>query len=179
MSLKHTILGLLHYKEMHGYRIKEHIERNFGYMWSVNYGQIYPALKKLQNEGLIAMKEVVQNGEKGPPRKLYSLEQAGRDEFKRWLESFPEKQMLIRDPFLMRLVFFGFGTKKRALELIEDQIRQYKKQLENRRENAKRWEKSDVYVKLVADLGVTMNNVILEWLETSQKEIALHAGGDD
>ena len=46
--IKYAILGLLHYTDMHGYRIKEHLERNFGHMWSINYGQIYPNLKQLE-----------------------------------------------------------------------------------------------------------------------------------
>ena len=47
MSIKYAILGLLHYSDMHGYRIKAHIEKNFGHMWSINFGQIYPSLKQL------------------------------------------------------------------------------------------------------------------------------------
>ncbi len=39
MSIKFAILGLLQYKNMHGYRIKKLIERDFGFMWTVNYGQ--------------------------------------------------------------------------------------------------------------------------------------------
>ena len=81
MSLKYSILGLLHYRDMHGYRIKDHIERNFGHMWSINFGQIYPNLKKMYQDNLISMEEVVQKGVKGPPRKLYSITQKGRDEF--------------------------------------------------------------------------------------------------
>ena len=52
MSVKYAILGLLHYRDMHGYRIKRHIEQHFGHMWSINYGQIYPNLKRLEEEGL-------------------------------------------------------------------------------------------------------------------------------
>ncbi|MBN2077576.1 MAG: PadR family transcriptional regulator, partial [Spirochaetes bacterium] len=40
---------------MHGYQIKTHIERNFGHMWSINFGQVYPSLKSLEKEGLIDM----------------------------------------------------------------------------------------------------------------------------
>lgn len=87
MSLKYSILGLLHYEDMHGYRIKEHIEKNFNHMWSVNFGQIYPNLKKLEQEGLVTMGKAVQNGLKGPPKKLYTLTPAGRDAFQQWLEA--------------------------------------------------------------------------------------------
>ena len=51
MSIKYAVLGLLHYKDMHGYKIKDHIEKNFGFMWTVNFGQIYNSLKALVRKG--------------------------------------------------------------------------------------------------------------------------------
>ncbi|MCU0597995.1 MAG: PadR family transcriptional regulator [Desulfobacterales bacterium] len=173
--IKYAILGLLHYTEMHGYRIKEHIERNFGHMWSINYGQIYPNLKKLHDDRLITMKEVVVNGEKGPPRKLYSITDKGREEFLDWLNTSPEKPMLLRDPFLMRFVFFGFGDGKRAIEIIDEQISRYQKELARRKKNLTRWEKSGIYVRLIADLGASLNEMVLEWLKRSKKEILKNA----
>jgi DNA-binding PadR family transcriptional regulator len=173
--IKYAILGLLHYTDMHGYRIKEHIERNFGHMWSINYGQIYPNLKKLHDDRLITMKEVVVNGEKGPPRKLYSITDKGREEFLDWLNTSPEKPMLLRDPFLMRFVFFGFGDGKRAIEIIDEQISRYQKELARRKKNLTRWEKSGIYVRLIADLGASLNEMVLEWLKHSKKEILKNA----
>lgn len=169
--LKYAILGLLQYTDMHGYRIKEHIERNFGHMWSINYGQIYPNLKKLHAEGLVKMTEMGQNGEKGPPRKLYAITGKGKEEFARWLETSPEKSMLLRDPFLMKFVFFGFGDPDRALEIIDDQIERYKKDLARREKNLSRWENSGTYVRLTAELGVSLNEMFLKWLEHSRQEI--------
>jgi len=171
MSLKYSILGLLHYKPMHGYRLKEHIERNFGHMWSINYGQIYPNLKKMKAEGLISMREEVCEGEKGPPRKLYSITDAGKQAFQKWLAESPEGSMILRDPFLMRFVFFGFGEEDRALEQIKEQLVVYEKQLARRYSNLNRWEHSGIYVKLMADLGVRMNEVFLDWLKHAQQEI--------
>jgi PadR family transcriptional regulator, phenolic acid-responsive transcriptional regulator len=171
MSLKYSILGLLHYKPMHGYRLKEHIERNFGHMWSINYGQIYPNLKKMKAEGLISMHEEACKGEKGPPRKLYTITEAGKQAFQEWLAESPEGSMILRDPFLMRFVFFGFGEEGRALEQIEEQLGVYEKQLARRYSNLNRWEHSGPYVKLMADLGVRMNEVFLDWLKDAHREL--------
>lgn len=172
--LRYAILGLLHYTDMHGYRIKEHIEQNFGYMWSINYGQIYPNLKKLKNEGLIRMTEIVQNDEKGPPRKLYSITLKGEKAFSEWLETSPEKPMLLRDPFLMKFVFFGFGDVNRSLEIIDEQISRYTNDLVRRKNNLKRWENSGTYVCLTAELGASLNEMFLTWLKHSKKEIMAH-----
>lgn len=169
MGVKYAILGLLHYTDMHGYQIKKHIEHNFGHMWTVNYGQIYPNLKKMEGEGLLRTREVAQQGR--PNKKRYSITDKGRKEFRAWLEKTPERGMLLRDPFLMRFVFFGFGDKERSLAIIEDQIRQYDLQHAKRVKNLARWQKQDVYVRLIAQLGLDLNEAMLNWLKKARQEI--------
>jgi len=170
MSVKYAILGLLHSRDMHGYRIKNHIERDFGHMWSINYGQIYPTLKKMKEEELVTVVEVIQVGK--PHRKLYSITPDGRAAFTHWLESSPEKKMLLRDPFLTRFVFFGFGEKDQALKIIEGQIKLYEEQFKHRQDNITRWQHHDTYVRLMAELGVTLNEMFLNWLKHARKEIS-------
>ena len=179
MALKYSILGLLHYQPMHGYRLKEHIERNFGHMWSINFGQIYPNLKKLKDEGLITMTEEVCEGEKGPPRKLYSITGQGRAVFQRWLAESPERGMILRDPFLMRFVFFAFGEKDRSLEILDDQVANWERQLARRYANLAKWENAGVYVRLMAKLGARMNEVFLEWLKEARAEIEADESAND
>ena len=80
--------------------------------------------------------------------------------------------MLLRDPFLTRFVFFGFGSKKRAIEIIGEQIKLYEKYLKKRQDNLVRWQKQDIYVRLIADLGVRLNEVFLSWLKHAYYEIS-------
>jgi DNA-binding PadR family transcriptional regulator len=172
LAIKHSILGLLHYKDMHGYRIKEHIEKNFGHMWSINHGQIYQSLKKMQGEGLVSMVELAPSDNGGPHKKLYTITDKGRTEFAEWLASDPEGQMLLRDPFLTRFVFFDFGDRERALEIIQGQIDLYEDQLARRRDNMPKRRRQGAYVSLVADLGFNFNEMYLEWLKQAHKEIS-------
>ena len=97
MAVRYAILGLLHYKNMHGYQIKKHIENHFGYMWTINYGQIYPNLKKMQEEGLVFM-ELSEPGTQGPNRKLYSITTKGREAFSQWLLEAPGKRHAAQGP---------------------------------------------------------------------------------
>jgi DNA-binding PadR family transcriptional regulator len=175
MSIKYAILGLLNYTDMHGYRIKEHVEKNFGHMWSANFGQIYPNLKDLEKDGLIAMLEVAPSDDGGPQKKLYSITEKGLDEFSRWLSESPDRPMLIRDPFLLKFPFFGFGEVGRTLEIIDEQIDMFEKQLARRRKNMVRWSGQGIYVRLVAELGVTQNEMYLEWLRNARVEIEKNA----
>ena len=171
MSLKYSILGLLHYKPMHGYRIKEHIEKNFDNLWSINYGQVYLNLKNLKKEELISMTEVSISGEKGPPRKLYTITEKGRNAFLGWLHDSSNEKIITRSPFLMRFVFFGFGDKDSALGIIDEQTDLYEKQLAKRYANLPRWERQGTYVRLMTELGTEMNEMYLNWLKRARQEI--------
>lgn len=171
MSIKYAILGLLNYSDMHGYRIKEHIEKNFSHMWSINFGQIYPSLKELKDEGLVRMLGVTPSENGGPHKKLYSITKKGKDELSRWITVQPEKPMLIRDPFLLKFAFFGFGDDKCAAKIVDEQIKNFEAQLKRRQINRKRWERQGIYVRLLAELGVTQNEMYLKWLRHARKEI--------
>jgi PadR family transcriptional regulator PadR len=61
---------------LHGYGIARRIEQTSGDLLSVNYGTLYPALLKLEQEGYISAKwGVSENNRKA---RFYSLTKAGR-----------------------------------------------------------------------------------------------------
>lgn len=169
MSIKYAILGLLQYKDLHGYRIKKLIERDFGFMWTVNYGQIYPALKGMLDEGLVTMKVVEKSD--SPNRKLYSITERGRRDFLSWLEAEPERRLFIRDPFLLRFPFFASTDAERVLAGIDEQIGFYGRQLALRKKFIDNRRRGDLYVRLATDLGIRFNEMILGWLGDAREEI--------
>ena len=61
---------------LHGYGIARRIEQTSGHLLAINYGTLYPALLKLEQEGFIASEwDVSDNNRKA---KYYSLTRAGR-----------------------------------------------------------------------------------------------------
>ena len=177
MSIKYAILGLLTRKDLHGYAIKQRIERDFGHMWTVNYGQIYPALRALESEGLVTMVEQAQP--RAPTRKRYSITPQGRAVFRAWLDSPPEKRLILRDPFLLRFTFFDQGDPAAATRSIDEQIRLYRAQLRDRREAMLGWRRRDLYVRLASELGIELNEMILAWLKRARAEIEAADAEDD
>jgi len=66
---------------LHGYGIARRIEQTSGDLLSVNYGTLYPALLKLEQEGYIASEwGVSENNRKA---KYYKLTRAGRKQLER------------------------------------------------------------------------------------------------
>ena len=168
MSIKYAVLGLLHYRDMYGYEIKSNIEKDFGSMWTVNFGQIYTSLKNLVNEGFIVPTEVLPSENGAPHKKLYSLTDMGRNEFKDWLKSTPEKSVLLRDPFMMRFIYFGFGDEEDAVRLINEQIQLAERSLARRKAGRPQWktqwQKRGFYSYMARELGLSRIEVYLQWL---------------
>jgi len=66
---------------LHGYGIARRIERTSGDLLSLNYGTLYPALLKLEQEGAIASEwGVSENNRKA---KFYRLTRAGRKQLEK------------------------------------------------------------------------------------------------
>ena len=80
---RYAILGVLSRRAMSGYDVKKLIERSIAHFWSESYGQIYPSLNRLADEGLAERRRERQRGK--PDRHVYSLTSKGRAELLRWL----------------------------------------------------------------------------------------------
>src|SRR5579863_7988653 len=63
---------------MHGYGIARRIEQTSGDLLSVNYGTLYPALLKLEQEGCISSEWGISDNNR--KAKFYKLNPAGRKE---------------------------------------------------------------------------------------------------
>src|SRR5260370_28583299 len=66
---------------LHGYGIARRIEQTSGDLLSVNYGTLYPALLKLEQEGYIASEWGVSDNKR--KAKFYKLTRAGRKQLER------------------------------------------------------------------------------------------------
>ena len=101
---KYIILGLLSHEPMTGYDVRKQIESQISYFWSdIKFGQIYPALAKLEQEGLTT-KEVAMN-ENAPLKKTYTITAKGREAFQDWLLQ-PVAKEQVKYEILLKL-FFG------------------------------------------------------------------------
>ena len=80
-----TLLALLSDQPMHGYELRRQIELRAMDQWAdVSYGSIYPALRRLAEEGRV---EEVGRDRAGnlPTRTTYRITNSGREELKRLL----------------------------------------------------------------------------------------------
>jgi DNA-binding PadR family transcriptional regulator len=117
--LKYLLLGLLVSGSRHGYELKNVFDDTYGDAWPLNIAQIYNALSKLEEDGMVACEVVPQ--ENVPNRKVYSLTETGRKELERWTDTPVDGPVRLRDELYFR-VLVGMETGgSQALDLIARQ----------------------------------------------------------
>jgi len=99
-----AILGILAiHGNQSGYEVRRTVQTTVGFFWGESYGQIYPTMKRLAAEGLIAEELAASTGKRR--RRGYSITASGCEQLRQWL-AVPYRNDPPRDEFLMKL-FFG------------------------------------------------------------------------
>lgn len=81
-DLEALVLGVLQEQPLHGYEIAKRIKLLSEKALSVGEGQLYPALHKLERDGMVEAEWIPQEGK--PPRKVYRLTQKGDGALVEW-----------------------------------------------------------------------------------------------
>jgi len=116
---KYAILGFLASKPRSGYDLKKAIEKSVGFFWSESYGQIYPILSSLVEDGFAARLPL--DNTSGRKRQQYAITDAGLDELQNWIKLKADYQTH-RNEMLLKL-FFGNQT---GLETSLRHLRDYR-----------------------------------------------------
>lgn len=119
---RYAVLGFLTQQPMSGYDIKKAVERSIDNFWSESFGQIYPILKRLSEEGLVEKEAAAENGKR--PRHVYSITEKGREELRGWLRE-PTAAPQLRVELLLKLFFGGQAdaqTNRRQIEAYRERV---------------------------------------------------------
>lgn len=99
MNVRTLCLSILYESEATGYEIRRQcIEGECSYFIEASFGSIYPALAKLEAEGLVTSRTEQQTGK--PAKKVYAISEAGRIAFADELSA-PLGDDMFRSPFLL------------------------------------------------------------------------------
>ncbi len=180
MSVKYAMLGILAEKDLHGYELKSSFDEKVGEFWSLNYGQIYTTLDRLEKEDLVTHDRQLQD--RRPDRKIYSITGKGRKELDEWLSAPVTKVRALRDEFFIKLVFMDRNEPGPILELIEKQKSLYLKQMNRLTQQKvtlkKKPEDTDsLLTELLMDAGLFHAEADIRWLTLCASKIKTAMGG--
>lgn|SRR5690606_30954641 len=99
MNVRTLCLSILYTQDASGYEIRKLCtEGECSYFIEASFGSIYPALARLEEDGLVTSHVEHQSGK--PSKKIYSITEAGRAEFRSALHE-PLGDDVFRSPFLL------------------------------------------------------------------------------
>jgi DNA-binding PadR family transcriptional regulator len=168
MNVRTLCLSILHEQDATGYEIRRmSVEGECAYFVEASYGSIYPALARLEDEGLVTSRVEPQDGK--PARKVYSITDAGRTAFVDALHE-PLGEEVFRSPFLL---FARFAHLLPA-ELVQARIdEQLERMAESRRliEDARQQKGRTVADAWVIDHGIKVMEIAETHLRDHMHEL--------
>ena len=163
MSLRFALLGLTAALPSTGYELTRLFDASLAHAWHASHSQIYPELRKLEEEGLV---EVVSEGARGS--RTFAATDAGREALRVWLvEGMPSRK--VRDEGALRLFLTSLlepadrkAVLERELAVVEEHVRTLRALAERSDELAK--QDRPTGFRPMIDLGLRITPVTAEWL---------------
>ncbi|MCH8024691.1 MAG: PadR family transcriptional regulator [Candidatus Marinimicrobia bacterium] len=122
-NTKFAVLGVLALQPGSGYDVKKFLSESIGHFWKISYGQVYPLLKQLADEGLATMSRETQATR--PTRNVYSITAQGMEALRLWLASPLEIRPKDEGREVLLRIFFGeFAPLEANISHVE-QLRQW------------------------------------------------------
>src|SRR3954449_13462510 len=178
-----VILGMLAARPRSGYEIKQLVDSSARFFWAASYGQIYPELKRLENDGLISGNDSSQGARQ---RTVYKLTAAGKRAAREWIDRAPETFEL-RDEGLLELFFAGSIDPARGPELAREraaraaasaaQLRAIEEQVEAMGQQGGPENSPDAGSLTVLRYGIEMNEWAADWFERAAERLELETTG--
>lgn len=118
MNVKTLCLAILYDKDASGYEIRKlSTEGDYAFFVEASFGAIYPALSRLEAEGLVTSHVEAQEGR--PAKKVYAITDAGRENFRSSL--FDD---LGPDVYRSEFLLFARFAKILPASLVESRIKE-------------------------------------------------------
>ncbi|MGZ4886636.1 MAG: PadR family transcriptional regulator [Candidatus Aminicenantales bacterium] len=170
-----ALLGLLSIRPMSGYDIRDFISKGLSHFWNESYGNIYPGLRRLTEEGLVTRK--TERGKGSPDRHVYSLTPRGRDVLLEWLQAETEEEPPVRSELLLK-TFFGAQLDRMSLKAhIERFAEQQRTRLGRLRstvveiEKARMSDPNAFFWQLTVQRGLIVAEARLRWAEETARAL--------
>jgi len=166
-STPYAILGLLCIEPMTGYGVQRSLEESVSHFWSESYGQIYPALRRLEAAGLVRSTPSRTGARKG---KVFAITPKGRKHFAWWLGE-PPKVQPPRNELLLKLFFGRYaapGTCAAHLRLLLQQQRELISRLQQTERQLRIGRRAHPDLRFwTATIGAGLSNAraLLDWSE--------------
>jgi DNA-binding PadR family transcriptional regulator len=157
-----------------GYDIKQLVDRSVRFFWAASYGQIYPELRRLEEQGLITGRAEPSGGR---ARTVYELTDAGRLALEDWLSGDFGVHWELRDEGMLKLFFSDFTNPEHRLQNLRAMREGHERKLEQLRTLRANGGPVHAGPALTLELGLGMTQWLIDWCRNA--EARLEAGAEE
>lgn len=125
MGLRQAILGILTADGLTGYEFSKAFEDSVGYVWSAPQSQIYPELRRMEADGLVAGKDLARGSS---TKRRYEITDDGRAELQGWLKE-PVPFRAERNPHRLQALYYDMIPPEVAREHFEAYLHHWQERL--------------------------------------------------
>lgn len=167
-----VILGMLSLGKCTGYDIKHFVDKTTRHFWAASYGQIYPELRRLDEQGLVRGRPEPTGGR---ARTVFELTDAGRAALKAWLQSRAEPLHELRDEGMLKLFFSDSGGPELRIENIRAMHDLHTRTLAQLRALEPMAGTGPRGPYLTLQLGIELHQRIVDWCQAAEHRLAEEA----
>lgn len=163
MGVREGLLALLDDGPRYGYQLKTTFEGATGSVWTLNVGQVYTTLDRLERDGLVTVIEL-------DAQKSYELTAAGREELGAWWQAVPLDDPPPRDELVLKVLLAIQRGPDHAIAVVTRQRTALVGLLQQRRRDG-RATGGDLASQLVVDALVVRAEADLRWLDLCESRL--------
>ena len=173
MNVRTLCLAMLRMGDASGYEIKtQSVEGDWRHFVDASFGSIYPALKSLEEDGLVTSRSESNPGR--PPRKVYAITPSGEAALLDALHEMPAADVF-RSEFLLHIVFAERLSREHLRTIIDRRIAEYEDKLSSIEQMLERFPKAGA--QWAGNFGRACMSRELDYLRTHRA--SLEAMGQD
>ena len=166
---KYAILGFLAGKPRSGYDLKKAVEKSVGFFWSESYGQIYPILSRLVEDGMAVRLD--KDKSTGRNRQQYAITPSGLEEVQNWIKLTADYQSH-RNEMLLKLFFGNLTDLDTSLRHLRD-YRNHQQQLKQTFEGFKSTlpqsgspqHTQQIFFLATLNYGIALTEASIKWVD--------------
>lgn len=179
--IEFAVLGLLHEAPMHGYELRKRLTGLLGAFRAFSYGSLYPTLRRMLREGLIAedSEPPGRTAAWGRGRRVYKITAEGKERFAELIaDACP--QTFDDDRFGVHMAFFSRTPAEVRMRILEGRRRRVEERREGLRAAlARAGEQIDRYTRELHRMGLETSEREVRWLNELIAHEQAEAGGRD
>jgi DNA-binding PadR family transcriptional regulator len=127
MSLQYALLALLTARPLSAYDIAKQFGTSVGFVWHAPDSQIYPQLRRMEDQGLVEATELPSEGRR--TKREYRITDEGVRQFRDWINS-PVSYQRERDVHHLRAAYLEWAQPAEARKHLEQHIEFHQEQIE-------------------------------------------------